>query len=129
MRTFLLCSKIFDVLNDHIQQHYQIYHGVDKNNIFFFFFCRCNFFANDKRSSALGNCFRCERFLLGSRDRKIRKCFHHYPLGGTLPFENRPVNISRIDGIIIYSISFDQHQISYNFFDSDDIIEHFLNFF
>ena len=127
MRTFLLCNKISDVLNDHIQQHYQIYHGVDKNNLFFFFFfCRCNFFANDKRSSALGNCFRCERFLLGSRDRKIRKFFHHYPLGGTLPFENRPVNISRIDGIIIYSISFDQHQISYNFFDSD---ERFLNFF
>ena len=38
MRTFLLCNKISDVLNDHIQQHYQIYHGVDKNNLFFFFF-------------------------------------------------------------------------------------------
>ena len=121
MKKCLLCNKIFNVLSDQIQQHYEICHGVAKNDHFY-----RNLFT--KRSFAPSNCFGLDRFLLESRDKKIHNFLDHQ-LGDALSFENKPINISRLDGIIIYSISFDEHQRFYNFFHSDDTIESFLNVF
>ena len=46
-----------------------------------------------------------------------------------LLFESRLVSITRFDGTSIYSISFDEHQRFYYFYDSDDTIENLLNVF
>ena len=119
MKKCLLCNKIFNVLSDQIQQHYEICHGVAKNDHFYRLYHLCHI-------SII--CFGLDRFLLGSRDKKIHNFLDHQ-LGGALSFENKPINISRLDGIIIYSISFDEHQRFYNFFHSDDTIESFLNVF
>ena len=68
-------------------------------------------------------------FLVNNTDNKGRNFLKHYQQGGVLPFENRPINITRFDGLSVYSISFDEHQRFYSFYDSDDPVQNHLNVF
>ena len=46
-----------------------------------------------------------------------------------MSFGNRPMNISRFEGLVVYGICFEEHQRFYNFFDLNDTTENFLNIF
>ena len=72
MKKYLLCDKLFDVLNDKIQQHYEIYHGVDKKNYFY-----KNLFLRSQRRKKFSptNYSRCDYFFVSQKDKKI----HNFP--------------------------------------------------
>ena len=95
MKKCLLCDKIFDI-NDQIWQHYETYHDVGKK---IYYFCT-DLFVKDKRRFVPTNCLSCDRFLINSKDRKLHNFLKHYKQDGALSFENRPVNISRVEGLV-----------------------------
>ena len=72
MKKYLLCDKLFDVLNDQIQQRYEIYHGVDKKNYFY-----KNLFLRSRRRKTFSptNYSRCDYFFVSQKDKKI----HNFP--------------------------------------------------
>ena len=63
------------------------------------------------------------------KDEICHNFLKHYQQEGALPFEARPVNINRYDSLNVYSISYEEHHESYNFFDFDNTIENVLNVF
>ena len=118
MKSCLFFNKEFEVYSIRLQQqHYKQFHGIDKSNFFY-----KNLFEKKKNVFVPNECVRCDYFCLNSKDRS-------YQQGSNLSFEARPVNIKRYDGLVYYSVSFDEHQEFYSVFDSDDATANFLNLF
>ena len=61
-------------------------------------------------------------------DRKLKKhnCLNHIQLRGQRR-QNRPVNILRCDIFTTYFINFEQHSDHYDFFDSEQLVNDFLD--
>ena len=68
-------------------------------------------------------------FFVSQNNKDIHNFLRNYQELGALPFENRSIKIVRLDGISTYSISFEEHQKFYNFYDSEDTTENLLNVF
>ena len=52
----------------------------------------------------------------------------HYQIEGRHPVENKPLNaLKRGNALTIYYINFEQHSNFYDFFNSEQIVEEFLN--
>ena len=120
----LLCSEKFDEKsNQNLLQHYIGFHKIDENNWFF-----KNLFALKKNSKILQKCLRCEDFIYDSQSKAEHDFLNHFAEGKQRPFETKPLDIKILkDKITIYSISFSKHKNDYNFFDSEDCVEDFLN--
>ena len=116
----LCCDANFEGL-DLLKQRYVEVHGVDENNYFFRkLFTRDEYFC--PRSS-----FRCEYFCLNDRDEKIHNFREHYQQGGTLPAEDKPVNITNFErDLQRYCITFNEHGENYDFYDPPEIISEFF---
>ena len=50
----------------------------------------------------------------------------HYDEGKDIPFEDKPIEISRFPGLTIYSIKFKKHKYFYDFFNSAKCADDFL---
>ena len=74
-------------------------------------------------------CPRCDKFLVNSREKKLHNFIRHYNDGKTLHFENRPVFVSRIAGVVVYTINYESHNEFYNFFDPVKLIKKKINVF
>ena len=60
---------------------------------------------------------------------KKHNIWSHYQFGGQLPAENKPINILKLRNFLKTLSNFDQHQDFYNFFDSEKLLDDFLNVF
>ena len=62
------------------------------------------------------------------RDRKLknRNFLNHIQLGGQRR-QNRPINILRCDIFTTYIINFEQHSDYYDFFNSEQLVDDFLD--
>ena len=120
----LLCSEKFDENNDEkLLEHYIKFHKIDKRNWFF-----KNLFSNKPNVKILKKCIRCDEFIYDSKAKSEHDFLNHFQAGRQHPFETKPLEIKKLkDKIIIYSISFSLHNNSYNFFDSEECVEDFLN--
>ena len=120
----LLCSENFDENNNEkLLEHYIKFHKIDKRNWFF-----KNLFSNKPNAKILKKCIRCDEFIYDSKSKSEHDFLNHFQAGRQRPFETKPLEIKKLqDKIIIYSISFSLHNNSYNFFDSEECVEDFLN--
>ena len=50
----------------------------------------------------------------------------HYEDGKDIPFEEKPLDVSKFLDLLIYSIEFQKHSDFYNFYNSDKCVEEFL---
>ena len=50
----------------------------------------------------------------------------HYEDGKDILFEEKPLDVSKFPGLLIYSIAFQKHSDFYNFYNSDKCVEEFL---
>ena len=122
---YLLCNQEFDAGNiQSQQQHYEQFHQVYKNNYFY-----RNLLGKDRIVFVPNECVGCDYFYLSRKDKHYHDFLQHYQHGGNFPFGAWPSNIKRHDGRIHYSISFEEHQEYYRFFDSDDTIINFIYLF
>ena len=60
------------------------------------------------------------------RDLKNHNFIRHYQVRGAQS-ANKPLNILKRDGFVIYSINFEQHSDFYDFFNSERIVNDFLD--
>ena len=50
----------------------------------------------------------------------------HYDEGKNIPFEDKPIDILRFNGLKMYSVEFEKHKDFYNFFNSEEVVDDFL---
>ena len=71
----------------------------------------------------LKNCVRCSKFLTTEK----HKATHDFlDDGKNILFEEKPLDISKLPGLIIYSIEFQKHSDFYNFYRSEKCVDDFL---
>ena len=101
-------------------QHYISYHNVDQNNWFF------QKLFQPKKKAVFKQCLRCNDFLT-TGDHKVRYDFlKHYDQGQNIPFEDKPLDVSRFTGLTIYSIEYQKYNGYYNFSNPEEVVDHFL---
>ena len=115
----LLCSSKFKDQKE-LLDHYLSYHNIDENNWFF----QKLFQSNNK--TLLKNCIRCNEFLATEKQKAVHDFFRHYDEGKNIPFEEKPLDIVRYPGLMIYYIEFKKHSSFYNFYDSEKCVDDFL---
>ena len=119
--TFLLCSSNFDT-DEELLQHYITYHKVDQDNKFF-----QKLFQPQKQSPILRKYLRCNDFLT-TNSYKIKHDFlKHYDQGQDTLFEDKPVDIVKTSQILKYEISVKKLSDYYDFHNSEEVVEDFLN--
>ena len=111
MKCFLFPSTFQN--EEDLLNHYVSYHNVDKNNCFF----QKSF--QSKNKSILKHCVRCNEFLTTDKHKSVHNFLKHYDEGKDIPFEDKPIEISRFPGLKIYSIKFKKHKYFYDFFNSE----------
>ena len=115
----LLYSSAFENRED-LLRHYIDYHNVDENNWFF------QKLFQIPNKSILKRCIRCDEFLTTDKHKSVHNFLKHYYEGKKIPFEDKPIDILRFPGLVIYSIEFQKHKDFYNFFNSEEAVDHFL---
>ena len=119
----LCCNRKFEDKKILIQRYIGD-HNVDRNNHFF-----CRLFLPDRHFQAR-KCFRCEAFFVTEREGKVHNFLRHYQHGGSFPAEIKPIKKTRFDQYLKkYSISFNEHSDYYNFENTIETIEDFMNVF
>ena len=113
----LLCSSTFEN-QENLLRHYTDYHNVDENNWFF------------QKSLQIKNktvlrCVRCEEFLTTDKHKSVHNFLKHYDEGKNIPFEDKPIDILRFNGLTIYSVEFQKHKYFYNLFNSVEVVDDF----
>ena len=115
----LLCSSTFENQED-LLRHYIDYHNVDENNWFF------QKLFQIKNKTVLKRCVRCDEFLTTDKHKSVHNFLQHYDEGKNIPFEDKPIDILRFNGLTIYSVEFQKHKDFYNFFNSEEVVDDFL---
>ena len=118
MKCLLSSSKFND--QQELLNHYVNFHHVDENNWFF------QKLFQIKDTSVLKSCLRCDEFILNDKHRRIHNFLKHYDDGKTQPFEEKLLAVKRISALTIYSIEFNKHKNSYNFYNSEACVDDFL---
>ena len=116
----LLCSSKFEDEKG-LLEHYIVFHKIDKSNWFF-----KNLFGF-KNSKILKKCLRCDDFIYDKKAKVEHDFLNHYSDDKEQPFESKPLDITKLkDQITTYSINFNNHKDSYNFFNSEKFVTDFL---
>ena len=116
----LLCSSKFKDQKA-LLDHYFSYHNIDVNNCFF----QKLFQVNNK--TLLRNCVRCSEFLTSEKHKPTQDFLKHYEDGKNIPFEQKPLDILKLSGLLIYSIDFQKHNDFYDFYNCEKCADDFLN--
>ena len=80
--------------------HYLFYHNIDKNNWFF------KKLFQTKNKVSLKNCVRCSEFLTTKKHKATHDFLEYYKEGKDIPFEEKPLDISKFPNLLIYSLNF-----------------------
>ena len=115
----LLCSSKFKDQKA-LLDHYLSYHNIDENNWFF------QKLFQTKNKVLLKNCVRCSEFLTTEKHKATHDFLEHYKEGNDIPFEEKPLDISKFPNLLIYSIEFQKHSDFYNFYNPDKCVDDFL---
>ena len=115
----LLCSSKFKDQKA-LLDHYLSYHNIDENNWFF------QKLFQTKNKVLLKNCVRCSEFLTTEKHKATHEFLEHYKEGKDIPFEEKPLDISKFPNLLIYSIEFQKHSDFYNFYNPDKCVNDFL---
>ena len=95
----LLCSSKFKNQKA-LLDHYLSYQNIDEYNWFF------QKLFQIKNKTLLKNCVRCSEFLTTEKHKATHDFLEHYKDGKNIPFEEKPLDISKFPGLIFYSIEF-----------------------
>ena len=112
----LLCSSVFELE----KTHYLSFHKVDESNWFF------KKLFEIRNLPYLKKCLRCNEFVVGTKSKVEHDFLKHYKDGKKKPFEDKPLGILKLPSLSIYTIEYQKHKDSYNFFDSNSSVEDFF---
>ena len=96
------------------------FHRVDSKNEFF-----KKIFADDKNRFYGKRCLRCQEYLPTSRFKIYHNFLKHYNDGETV-VDNKPITVTEIGAVKKYEITFQEHSGSYDFFNSEKLVDEFL---
>ena len=103
-----------------MRNHHINFHRVDSKKKFF-----KKIFAEDKNVFHGKRCLRCHKNLLASRFKIYLNFFKHYNDGETV-VDNKPNTVTEIGAVKKYEITFQEHSDSYDFFNSEKLVDEFL---
>ena len=115
----LLCNFQSNDQNK-VRNHYINFHRVDSKSEFF-----KKIFAEDKNVFYGKRCFRCQDYLSTSRFKIYHNFLKHYNDGETV-VDNKPITVTEIGAVKKYEITFQEHSDSYDFFNSEKLVDEFL---
>ena len=69
-------------------------------------------------------CLRCQEYLPTSRFKIYHNFLKHYNDGETV--DNKPITVTEIGAVKKYEITFQEHSDSYDFFNSEKLVDEFL---
>ena len=79
-----------------------------------------------KNESLLKSCARCSEFLATEKHKATHDFLKHYEDDTDIPFEEKPLDVSKFPNLLIYSIEFQKHSHFYDFYSPDKCVEDFL---
>ena len=103
-----------------VKNHYINFHRVDSKNEFF-----KKIFVEDKNVFFGKRCLRCQEYLPTSRFKIYHNFLKHYNDGETV-VDNKPITVTEIGAVKKYEITFQEHSDSYDFFNSEKLVDEFL---
>ena len=115
----LLCNFQLNDQND-LRNHYINFHRVDSKNEFF-----KNIFAEDKNVCYEKRCLSCQEYLPPSRFKIYHNFLKHYNDDETV-VDNKPITVTKISEVKKYEITFQEHSDSYDFFNSEKLVDKLL---
>ena len=115
----LLCSSKFKDQKE-VVDRYLSYHNINENNWFF------QKLFQAKNKSLLTNFVRCNEFLMTDKHKAVHDFLRNYDDGQSIPFEEKPLDISRYPALTIYSIEFQKHSNFHDFYNSEKCVDDFL---
>ena len=119
---FLLCELNSSNV-DELSRHYVQFHKIKKTNYYF-----KALFEKDSNSCLKIISDTCGKSYYRRRELKNHIFLNHYQLRGQRPAQNKLLNTLRRSSLLtIYSINFEQHSNFYDFFNSEQVVEEFLN--
>lgn len=121
MKKCLLSKRQFDS-DDLLKQHYINFHNVHPENYFF-----KKLFGKKRTNFKPGKCLLCNEFNPTLENQKLHKFRKQYSKGKNRAFKDRPLNTYRNGAIKVFEITAKEHSAQYDFEDSDDLIDKFLN--
>ena len=83
-------------------------------------------FQTKKNKILLKNCARCGEFLSSAEHKANHDFLKHYEDGKDILFEEKPLDVSKFPGLLIYSIEFQKHSNFYKFYNFDKSVEDFF---
>ena len=100
--------------------HYTEVHHVDENNVFF------KKFIDEKQKVVLHRrkCRLCQEFVLSNKAE--HDFVKHYGAGKKVDEISKPVNVVTLGDVKKMEITFKQHSLDYNFYDSVALVDTFL---
>ena len=102
------------------KDYYINFHRVDSKNELF-----KKIFAEDKNVFYGKRCLRCQEYLPTSRFKIYHNFLKHYNDGETV-VDNKPITVTEIGAVKKYEITFQEHSDSYDFFNSEKLVDEFL---
>ena len=115
----LLCSSAFELEKD-LLNHYLSFHKVDESNWFF------KRLFKIRSLPYLKKCLKCDEFVNNTKTKAEHDFLKNYNDGKKQLFEDKPLEILRFPNLTIYTIDYQKHKDSYNFFNSNSCEEDFL---
>ena len=102
-----------------MKNNYINFHRVDSKNEFF-----KKIFVEDKKVFYGKRCLRCQEYLPTSRFKIYHNFLKHYNDGETV--DNKPITVTEIGAVKKYEITFQEHSDSYDFFNSEKLVDEYL---
>ena len=96
------------------------FHRVDSKNELF-----KKIFVEDKNVFYGKRCLRCQEYLPTSKFKIYHNFLKHYNDGETV-VDNKPITATEIDAVKKYEITFQEHSDSYDFINSEKLVDEFL---
>ena len=103
-----------------VKNHYINFNRVDSKNEFF-----KKIFVEDKNVFFGKRCLRCQEYLPTSRFKIYHNFLKLYNDGETV-VDNKPITVTEIGAVKKYEITFQEHSDSYDFFNSEKLVDEFL---
>ena len=103
-----------------VKNHFINFYRVDSKNEFF-----KKIFVEDKTLFYRKRCLRCQEYLPTSRFKIYHNFLKHYNDGETV-VDNKPITVTEIGAVKKYEITFQEHSDSYDFFNSEKLVDEFL---
>ena len=102
------------------KSHYAQVHHVDENNVFF------KKFIDQKQKVVLHrrNCHLCNEFVFCNKAQ--HDFVRHYGAGKVVDAINRPLNVVTLGDVKKIEITFKEHSLDYNFYNSTALVDTFL---